>query len=203
MSSQNGSGLEIDFSELDPITKASSEMVVEQVIRAIGDDPDREGLQGTPERVVRSWKELYGGYNKDPAEILSIQFSEPGIDYDEMVILKDIEFYSTCEHHLQPFFGQAHVAYLPNRSVVGLSKLARLVEIYARRLQIQERLTCQIADSMMEHLKPKGCAVVMEGQHFCMVCRGVSKQNSVMITSAIRGVFQQQEVRDEFHRLMK
>lgn len=173
--------------------------LVTQFLRHIGEDPMREGLLETPSRVVRSWKELYGGYFQNPEQALKVQFNE---SYDEMVILKDIEFYSTCEHHLQPFFGFTHVAYLPGEQVVGLSKLARLVEVYARRLQIQERFTTEIADSLMEYLAPKGCGVVVEAKHFCMICRGVSKQNSTMTTSAIRGLFLEPGVREEFHRLM-
>jgi len=152
----------------------------------LGENAAREGLVETPSRVVRSWEKLYGGYNEKPEEILSKTFTQ---QYDEVVLLKDIELYSTCEHHMLPFFGKCHIAYLPNDKIVGISKLARLMECFARRLQIQERLVNQIADALQEHLKPKGVAVIVEAQHFCMTSRGVEKQRSKMVTSALRGVF--------------
>ena len=170
-----------------------------KMIQYIGDDPARQGLEETPKRVVKSWGTIFGGYKQNPEDILKTQFAA---DYDEMVVLKDIEFYSTCEHHMLPFFGKAHVAYLPDGKVVGISKLARLVEIYARRLQIQEKLTTQIAQSIMDILNPIGCGVVMEAKHFCMVCRGVEKQNSNMVTSALKGEFQKDEVKQEFLKLI-
>ena len=170
-----------------------------KMIEHIGDDPAREGVEDTPKRVVKSWNTIFGGYKQNPEDILKTQFVA---DYDEMVVLKDIEFYSTCEHHMLPFFGKAHVAYLPNGKVVGISKLARLVEIYARRLQIQERLTTQIAQSIMKILKPLGCGVVVEAKHFCMVSRGVEKQNSNMVTSALEGEFKEGEVKQEFFKLI-
>jgi GTP cyclohydrolase I len=174
---------------------------VTRVLSAIGDDPQREGLLKTPERVIKSWDKLYGGYREDPAEVLQTVFVEGSCD--EMVILKDIEFYSTCEHHMLPFFGRCHIGYIPAGRVVGISKLARLLEVYARRLQIQERLTTQIAESLIEHLTPKGVMVIMEAQHFCMTARGVEKQDSIMVTSAMRGVFTLPEVRSEFMSLVK
>jgi len=172
--------------------------VIQLLIRAIGEDPEREGLKETPKRVVKSWDTLYGGYELDPKTVLDITFDQP---CDQMVILKNIEFFSTCEHHMLPFFGQAHIAYIPNGKVAGLSKLARLLEIFSRRLQIQEKLTNEVADALMKHLEPKGCGVVLDAKHFCMISRGVNKQNSQMVTSALRGEFYEPEVRQEFHRL--
>lgn len=162
----------------------------------------REGLIDTPARVVKSWAELYRGYTQDPEKILSRTFNKCG--YDEIVLLKNIELYSMCEHHMLPFTGMAHVAYIPGARVVGLSKLARLVDCFARRLQIQERLTCQIADAIVEHLAPKGVAVVIEAKHHCMCSRGVGKQNSAMQTSALRGVFKNKPAaRNEFFELIR
>ena len=152
----------------------------------IGENPDREGLRATPDRIVRSWEELYSGYDKDPEDMMTT-FSADG--HDQMVILKDIELYSMCEHHMLPFFGKAHVAYIPGSKIVGISKLARLVDIYARRLQIQERIGDQVTDALMEFLKPKGAACVIEAVHMCMRMRGVAKQQSVMVTSSLRGAF--------------
>ena len=171
-----------------------------KMIEFIGDDPAREGVAETPKRVVKSWDTLYGGYSQTPEEALNTKFNVD--DYDEMIVLKDIEFYSTCEHHMLPFFGNAHIAYLPEEKIVGIYKLARLVEVFARRLQIQEKLTTQIADSLMEVVKPKGCGVVIEAKHFCMVSRGVNKQNSVMGTSALRGNFYEDDVKQEFFKLI-
>jgi GTP cyclohydrolase I len=155
-------------------------------IACIGDDPDREGLLKTPERIVRSWQELYAGYHEDPADLLTV--FDCGT-YDQIVLLKDIEMYSMCEHHMLPFFGKAHVAYIPNKKVIGISKLARLLEIYARRLQIQERIGEQVTQALMQYLQPKGAACIIEAQHMCMLSRGVGKQNSVMVTSSMKGVF--------------
>ena len=171
--------------------------LVRHIIKAIGDHPQREGVRDTPKRVVKSWKELFGGYKQDPKEILSTTFEGKG--YDQMVLLRDIEFYSTCEHHMLPFMGKCHIAYIPKERVVGLSKLARLTECFARRLQIQEQLTNQIADAMVECLKPVGVAVAIEAQHFCMIARGVGKQNSIMQTTSLRGVFKEEDsARSEF-----
>jgi len=177
-----------------------AEHTVAKMIEHLGDNPTREGLLDTPKRVVKSWKTLYGGYNQKPEEVLKTNFS---VACDEMIISKDIEFYSTCEHHMLPFFGKAHIAYIPRSNVVGLSKLSRLLEVYARRLQIQERLTNQIADGIMNVMNPLGAGVIIEAKHFCMVCRGVQKKNSTMITSAIRGLFKSAEVKNEFHNLCK
>lgn len=171
-----------------------------RVLQFIGEDPTREGLVQTPARVVRSFAELYGGYKQDPASVLTV-FEDGACD--EMVILRGCEFYSTCEHHLQPFMGRAHVGYLPDKKVIGISKLARLVDIFARRLQIQERLTTQIAEAIEEHLKPRGVGVVLEAKHLCMVCRGVRKQNSEMVTSALRGAFRESACRAEFFSFVK
>lgn len=164
----------------------------------------REGIAKTPSRVVKSWLELYGGYDQDPATILGTTFAQEGYAYDEMVLLKNIEMYSTCEHHLLPFVGRAHIAYIPSKRVVGLSKLARLVDCFARRLQIQEKLTNQIAQAIQDVLEPVGVAVVIEAKHHCMCARGVGKQNSSMMTSALRGVFKDKpEARQEFLDLIK
>ena len=172
------------------------EGIIRSMLSAIGEDPAREGLQDTPKRVVKSWSELFAGYDQNPAAILERDFAGGG--YDEMIVLRDIELYSMCEHHMLPFYGKAHVAYIPNDRVVGLSKLARLVECFARRLQIQEKLTRQIADSIQDCLSPKGVGVIIEAKHMCMVARGVGKQNSVMTTSALLGKFRDAEVRAEF-----
>jgi GTP cyclohydrolase I len=166
----------------------------------IGEDPNREGLKATPARVVRAWSELYGGYKKDPAEILRT-FSEGACD--EMVVLKGVDFYSTCEHHMMPFFGTASVGYVPKGRVLGISKVARLVEIFARRLQIQERLTTQVAEALAETLNPLGVMVVVKAQHLCMMARGVAKQNAIMTTSHCIGLFREDlKARDEFLKLI-
>jgi len=161
---------------------------VRRLIEYIGDDPNREGLLETPSRVVRSYTELFGGYKVDPASVLKV-FEDDSCD--EMVIVRDIEFYSSCEHHMLPFFGKAHIAYIPDGRVVGVSKLVRLLEVFARRLQIQERLCEQVTGALDEHLKPKGSACVLEAKHLCMTGRGVSKQHSVMVTSSLTGAFRE------------
>jgi GTP cyclohydrolase IA len=162
------------------------EAAVREILLAVGEDPDREGLSDTPARVARSYAELMAGLREDPRLHLRTVFQER---YDEVVLLRDIQFHSLCEHHLLPFTGKAHVAYLPNGKVVGLSKLARLVEGFARRPQVQERLTTQIADALMEELSPAGAACVIEATHTCMTIRGAQKPGSMMVTSALRGVF--------------
>ncbi len=168
-----------------------------EILRAIGEDPDREGLVDTPDRVMRSWSEIFAGYRQDPAQILATTFQE--VDgYDEMVLLRDIPFHSTCEHHMLPFTGLAHVAYLPNGRVVGLSKLARLVDCFARRLQIQERMTRVIANALMTHLNPHGCGVMVKAAHGCMACRGVQKSGATMVTTAVEGRFREATVRAEW-----
>ena len=174
---------------------------IRDLLRAIGEDPDREGLKETPARVAKSWKELYQGYRQTPEEVLETKFGADG--YDQMVTLKCIEFYSTCEHHMLPFNGHAHVSYIPEKEIVGLSKLARLVDVFAKRLQVQERLTVQVADSLHKTIKPKGVAVMLEAKHGCMLCRGVRKQNSSMITTALRGAYERPEVRAEFFNSIK
>ncbi|MCX7886730.1 MAG: GTP cyclohydrolase I FolE [Verrucomicrobiae bacterium] len=159
---------------------------VRLLLEAIGEDPSREGLRETPQRVARMYEEIFGGPEEDPRESLARQFDE---DHHEMVLVKDIPFFSLCEHRLMPFFGKAHIAYIPNGHVVGISKLARVVEAFARRPQVQERMTSQIADLIEEELKPQGVAVVCEAVHTCMTMRGVKKPGSIVITSAMRGGF--------------
>jgi GTP cyclohydrolase I len=171
-----------------------------KMLTIIGEDTSRNGLKETPHRVARSMQFLLQGYDQDPDEILrSALFDE---NYSEMVIVKDIELYSMCEHHMIPFFGKAHVAYLPDKQIVGLSKIARIVDIFARRLQVQERLTTQILDALQRNLQPQGVAVVIEAQHMCMMMRGVQKQNSITTTSAFTGTFEKMETRNEFLRLI-
>lgn len=165
----------------------------------IGEDLDREGLKNTPFRVIESYRELFSGYDKKPEDVLKY-FHDA---YDEMVIVRDIEFTSMCEHHMLPFIGKAHIAYIPSGRVVGLSKLVRLFEVFSRRLQIQERLTQQVAQALDTHLMPKGTAVVVEAKHLCMSCRGVNKQHSVMVTSCLIGEFRVPEVRQEFFNLIR
>ena len=165
---------------------------VRTLIRWAGDDPDREGLLDTPERVARAWKEYARGYDEDPAHHLSRTFDEVG-GYDEIVLLKDIPFQSHCEHHLAPIIGKASIAYLPRDKVVGISKLARVLHGYARRLQVQERLTAQVADCICEHLQPKGVAVVIEASHACMTARGVGTPGVMMTTSRMMGIFRSDE----------
>lgn len=178
------------------------EKTIENVLVLLGEDPKREGLIETPKRVVKSWKTLFGGYEMDPKTILSTSFSSE--TYDEMILLKDIELFSTCEHHMLPFYGRAHVAYIPKDRVVGLSKLARLVECFSRRLQIQEKLTEQIADALNDATECHGTAVLIEAKHMCMLARGIQKQNSTMVTSSLRGVFRDdQKVRSEFFNMVR
>lgn len=176
--------------------------LVRKIIAQLGEDPEREGLRRTPERFEKALRYLTSGYRQDPEKLLNgAMFS---VSYDEMVVVKDIELYSLCEHHLLPFFGKCHVAYIPNKKVVGLSKIARLVNMYARRLQIQERLTSQIAHTISEELKPQGVGVIIEARHLCMVMRGVEKQHSAAVTSAMLGVFREnKQTRDEFLSLVR
>ncbi len=171
-----------------------------EIIKLIGEDPLREGLQKTPLRVAKSMQFLMQGYLQDPEEILrSAMFNE---DYREMVIVKDIEIYSMCEHHMIPFYGKAHVAYIPNGKITGLSKIARVVDIFARRLQVQERLTTQIKEVIQKTLNPLGVAVVIEANHLCMMMRGVQKQNSTTTTSDFTGAFEKVETRNEFFNII-
>jgi GTP cyclohydrolase I len=175
--------------------------LVRRMLVQLGEDPNREGLRRTPERFEKALRYLTSGYRQEPEKILNNAMFTVG--YDEMVVVKDIEVYSLCEHHLLPFFGKCHVAYLPNKKVVGLSKIARLVNMYARRLQIQERLTNQIALTIQEQLKPQGVGVIIEARHLCMVMRGVEKQNSAAVTSAMLGAFREnKQTRDEFLSLV-
>ena len=168
------------------IDTAKIEQAVLSIIEAVGEDPTREGLARTPNRVARMYLELFAGLDEDPATHLDVHFTE---QYDEMVVLRDIPFYSVCEHHLMPFMGKAHVAYLPDGKVVGLSKLARVVDAFARRPQVQERLTGQIANLLMKKLQARGAGVVIEAAHTCMTIRGVRKPGAIMVTSAMRGLF--------------
>lgn len=176
--------------------------LIEQLLRKLGEDPHREGLQKTPERVSKALQFFTKGYQQDPGDVLNgALFVE---NYDEMVIVKDIDLFSLCEHHLLPFFGKCHVAYIPRKKIVGLSKIVRLVEIYSRRLQVQERLTSQIANLLSESLNPYGVGVVIEAQHLCMMMRGVEKQNSIAITSSMLGTFRTNvETRMEFMELIR
>lgn len=176
------------------------QMSISTILSCIGEDPNRDGLKETPARVARSYQELFGGYKQDPKDILKVF---DGVGYDEMVIAKDLEFYSQCEHHMIPFFGKAHIAYIPNGPIVGVSKLARLLDCYSRRLQVQERLCQQVVNALMNVVYPKGAACIIEARHLCMCARGVGKQHSTMITSALGGVFKQPEVRAEFLSLIK
>jgi GTP cyclohydrolase I len=179
------------------LSQVTYEDLVAESLRRLGEDPDREGLKKTPERVAKSMAWLTGGYRIDPMELLNKAiFTEK---HESMVLVRDIEIYSLCEHHMLPFFGKAHIAYIPDGRIVGLSKLARVVDVFARRLQVQERLTDQVADAMQCTLKPLGVGVVIECYHLCMMMRGVQKQNSRTVTSAVRGAFRDdQKTRDEF-----
>lgn len=182
---------------IDPI-----EAAVTTILRELGEDPERDGLLKSPARVAQSLRFLTRGYHQDADKILNGALFD--VAYDEMVIVKDIEVFSLCEHHLLPFFGRCHVAYLPGDRVIGLSKIPRLVDAFARRLQVQERLTTQIAETIMEKIKPQGVGVVIEAKHLCMIMRGVEKQNSVAITSAMLGVFRDcDQTRAEFLRLVR
>ncbi len=181
----------------DPLAAAVRKMIVE-----IGEDPDREGVLKTPARVAKSMRFLTSGYQQDIDKVLNGALYS--VAYDEMVIVRDIEVFSLCEHHLLPFFGRCHVAYVPNGKVIGLSKVPRIVDVFARRLQVQERLTVQIAETIMEKIKPQGVGVIVEARHLCMIMRGVEKQNSLAVTSHMLGVFRDCEgTRSEFLRLLK
>ena len=183
--------------------EAKIKEAVTSIIRAIGEDPSREGLLGTPGRVAEMYAELFMGLGRDPKEELSVSFEE---GHREMVVVKDIPFYSMCEHHLLPFYGVSHIGYIPNSEgrVVGASKLARVVEIVAKRPQIQERMTTQIADAITDAIKPDGVAVVVQAEHLCMVMRGIKKPGSALVTSALRGIFRSRtETRNEFFTLLQ
>ncbi len=184
------------------VDRARLQEIVYETLEIVGEDPKREGLVRTPLRVAKAWEFLTQGYTMDVEEVLNgAIFEEP---YDEMVIVKDIDFFSLCEHHALPFFGKAHVAYIPSGKIVGLSKIPRIVDVFARRLQVQERMTQQIAETIQHYLQPQGVAVVTEASHMCMMMRGVQKQNSLTTTSAMLGVFKDQvETRSEFMTLIK
>jgi len=188
--------------ETPALTDASFAELVHEMIARLGEDPSREGLQRTPERVEKAYQHLTKGYHEDPEQLLkSALFT---VNYDEMVIVKDIEMFSLCEHHMLPFIGKVHVAYIPNGKVIGLSKLPRLVEIFARRLQVQERLTTEIAETLMKVVQPQGVGVVVEARHLCMMMRGVEKQHSATVTSAMLGCFRdEKETREEFLALVR
>jgi GTP cyclohydrolase IA len=187
----------------DKPSRSETEEAVKVLLRWAGDDPDREGLRGTPARVARAFEDWFSGYEQDPGEYLSRTFEQVG-GYDEMVALRDIPFESHCEHHLAPIIGKAHIAYLPRKRVVGISKLARLVDVYARRLQIQEKMTAEIASCLDRVLKPLGVAVVIEATHHCMTTRGVHKPGVSMVTSRMLGVFRRQPAtRQEFLASLK
>lgn len=174
---------------------------VKMLLEGMGEDVNREGLKETPERIARMYEEIYGGMQEDPGEHLSKVFT---VEHNELVVEKDIVFYSTCEHHMMPFYGKAHVAYIPNGKVVGLSKLARTVEVYARRLQIQEQMTGQIADAVMEYLAPQGVMVMVEAEHMCMTMRGVKKPGSRTVSIAARGVFENNAIlQNQFFQMVK
>jgi GTP cyclohydrolase I len=181
---------------------ASTQELYRELLRRMGEDPGRDGLLRTPERVEKSIAFLTKGYAMDVTEVLHDALFD--VDYDEMVIVKDIEFFSQCEHHLLPFFGKAHIAYIPNGKVIGLSKIPRLVDVFARRLQVQERLTRQVGEAIQEAINPQGVAVILEAQHLCMMMRGVEKQHSSTVTSAMLGVFKEQaQTRSEFLSLVR
>jgi GTP cyclohydrolase I len=176
----------------------SIQQAVHQILLEIGEDPSRDGLLKTPERVARMYREITSGYQTDPDQLINGALFD--VEYGDMVLVRDIEFYSLCEHHLLPFFGKAHVAYIPDKKVIGLSKIPRIVEMFARRLQVQERMTTQIADLLEEKLHPQGIAVVVEGAHMCAMMRGVKKAEAMMTTSTMRGVFKtDKELRREFY----
>jgi GTP cyclohydrolase I len=186
---------------IEGLSEVSTADMYREILSRLGEDPSRQGLLATPERVEKAMAQLTKGYDEDPTQILrGALFDE---DYDEMVIVKDIEMFSLCEHHMLPFFGKVHVAYIPNGKVIGLSKIPRLVEVFARRLQIQERLTRQIADAIQDAIAPQGVGVVVEARHLCMMMRGIEKQHSSTVTSAMVGCFRQKETRLEFLSLVR
>ncbi len=184
------------------LTGASFEELMRELLVRLGEDPQRNGLLDTPQRMVKAMQYLTKGYQEEPEKILKEALFD--VDYDEMVIVKDIEMFSLCEHHLLPFFGKVHVAYIPNKKVIGLSKIPRLIDVFARRLQVQERLTVQIAESIQNAIQPQGVGVVIEARHLCMMMRGVEKQHSAAVTSSMLGVFRnEQETRQEFLALIR
>lgn len=197
MEDQRVIGKEIEYKEMD---QAKIREGIRLILEGIGEDPDREGLLDTPDRIARMYGEICGGYLQDAKEHLKKQFS---VDNSDMVVEKDITFYSMCEHHMLPFYGKVHIAYIPDGKVVGLSKIARTVEVFARRLQIQERLTVQIADAFMKELQPKGVIVLIEAEHMCMTMRGIKKPGSKTVTLVKKGIFEQDEKLEErFFRMV-
>jgi GTP cyclohydrolase I len=188
--------------ETPTLTSATFEDLVREMLVRLGEDPQREGLVRTPERVQKAFQFLTRGYNEDPEALLKNALFT--VNYDEMVIVKDVEMFSLCEHHMLPFFGKVHVAYIPNGKVIGLSKIPRLIELFSRRLQIQERLTTQIAETIQKVIQPQGVGVVIEARHLCMMMRGVEKQHSAAVTSSMLGCFrEEQETRTEFLSLIR
>jgi len=181
---------------------AEAEAAVRTLLLWIGEEPNREGLIKTPQRVVKAYKELFGGYQQSVSDILGTVFEEVA-GYDEQVVVRDISFFSHCEHHMVPIIGMAHVAYLPDGKVVGLSKIPRLVDVFARRLQTQEAMTAQIADALQDTLKPKGVAVLLEAEHLCMAMRGVGKQGSTTLTAAYRGAYREQKMQADFMMMIR
>jgi GTP cyclohydrolase I len=189
-----------DLIQTETLTSASMEDLTRELLVRLGEDPGREGLLRTPERYANALRYLTKGYREDPAQILKNALFN--VEYDEMVIVKDIEMFSLCEHHILPFFGKVHVAYIPKGKVIGLSKVPRLVEVFARRLQVQERLTVEIADTIQKTIQPLGVGVVIEARHLCMMMRGVEKQHSATVTSSMLGAFRAQQTRQEFLSLI-
>ena len=190
------------ITETPTLTSASFEDLMKEILVRLGEDPDREGLQNTPSRVHKAYEFLTRGYSDDPEAMLKKALFT--VTYDEMVIVKDVEMFSLCEHHMLPFFGKVHVAYIPNGKVIGLSKIPRLIETFSRRLQIQERLTTQIAETIQKVIQPQGVGVVIEARHLCMMMRGVEKQHSAAVTSSMLGCFRdEQETRTEFLSLIR
>lgn len=199
MTADSGKRASVDAPSL---TSASFEELIREMIVRLGEDPDREGLIRTPDRVHRAYQHLLKGYNEDADAMLKAALFT--VTYDEMVIVKDVEMFSLCEHHMLPFFGKVHVAYVPNGKVIGLSKIPRLIEIFSRRLQIQERLTTQVAEAIQNAIEPQGVGVVIEARHLCMMMRGVEKQHSAAVTSSMLGCFRtEQETRTEFLSLIR
>jgi len=201
----NGNGRDIQVGIL-PVEKSAEKLAIESAVRTIldniGEDSERNGLAGTPDRIARMYDEVLGGYKVDPVKLVNGALFD--VDYSEMVLVRDIEYFSMCEHHMLPFYGRAHVAYLPTDKVIGLSKIPRLVEMFARRLQVQERMTHQIAEMLDEILIPRGVAVAVEGQHMCSMMRGVKKEHPVMFTSSFLGEFKEdKELRREFLDLIR
>src|SRR5580658_659657 len=186
--------------ETPTLTSASLDELLREMLVRLGEDPEREGLIQTPQRYAKALQDLTKGYREDPEQMLKGALFE--VDYDEMVIVKDIEMFSLCEHHVLPFFGKVHIAYIPKGRVIGLSKVARLVEVFARRLQVQERLTVQIAETIQKVVQPLGVGVVIEARHLCMMMRGVEKQHSATVTSSMLGAFRAQQTRQEFLSLI-